>query len=136
MSLSEWRAGYEYESEDDVIIPELLNKEQWINSPSQQFTKIVEPEPEEETEPRERNDLYKLKWPNHRLPKGVKWEKSKGEVKLFKPKNSSFNFNIPSSNIKKIQSPKAWIHSKQRIKLKNGRIVSGFNNQASVKLKK
>lgn len=44
-----------------MIIPELLDKEQWINSPSQPFQKIVEPEPEEETEPKERNDLYKLK---------------------------------------------------------------------------
>jgi len=33
MSMSQWRAGYEYESDEDVIIPELIDKEHFINSP-------------------------------------------------------------------------------------------------------
>lgn len=61
MSLSERRAGYEYESDDDVIIPQLLEKDHFINSPIPAKFAMIEPEPEEETEPRERQDLYKLK---------------------------------------------------------------------------
>jgi len=33
MAASARREGYEYESEDDAIIPELLSKEHFFNSP-------------------------------------------------------------------------------------------------------
>lgn len=63
LSMSQRRAGYEYESDEDVVIPELIDKENFINSPhyQKQFWVLIEPEPEEETEPRMSRELYTLK---------------------------------------------------------------------------